>query len=257
MTGGTTCATGDITEAAMPYLRRYGRALTGDQTTGDLLAAKARHAARKTPTDVSVMAIRLLLFSKLHESWKEIRSASFSQTAARRKMMGLTKNSRETLLLRTIEEFSFHEIAQILDIEEHEAEHLFDTALEEIPYRNGTSVLMIEDDPMVAMDMVSCLSEMGCNVVGVAKTAAEAIEMATKSTPEMIIASLILADKSSGLIATDKILQAKPDTHVVFVTPYPEQLLSGTAQEPVFIITKPHFDGQVRSAISQLFILRG
>ena len=257
MAGGTTCATGDILEAAMPYLRRYGRALTGCQSTGDVLAAKARQSARRAKPVVSAIAIRILLFSKLHESWNEIRGTSLSQTAARRKMSSLTANSRETLLLRTIEEFSFAEISEILGIAENDVEKLFEIALKEMPYRNGSTVLIIEDDPMIAMDMSACLSDMGCEVTGVARTAAEAIDLATDTLPEMIIASLVLADKSSGEDAAKQITAGRPDIHVVFATPYPEQLLTGTKQEPVFIIAKPHLDGQVRSAVSQLFILRG
>ncbi len=257
MAGGTSCATGDILEAAMPYLRRYGRALTGCQATGDLLAAKARHSTRKERPIVSAGTIRILLFRKLHEHWNNISGTSLSQTAARSRMANLTRHSRETLLLRTIEEFSFDDIARILQISEDDVLALFDTALEETPYRNGTKVLLIEDDPMIAMDMSAALSDMGCHVLGVARTAADAVDLAAKSPPDMVIASLVLADKSSGLVATEKIRRQKPDVHVVFVTPYPEQLLTGSPQEPVFIIAKPHLDGQVRSAISQLFILRG
>ncbi|WP_298361187.1 response regulator [uncultured Litoreibacter sp.] len=241
----------------MPYLRRYGRALTGCQTTGDTLAAKARRSARTMPLPLSARAVRILMFTELHNAWSELRAHSLSQREARRRMGRLTRNSRETLLLRAIEEFSFAEIAKILNLDEAQAEQLFEVALAEAPYKSGTRVLIVEDDPMVAMDMSACLSDMGCQVVGVARTAAEAVELAGNSPPELIIASLLLADKSSGLEAARRITAQNPRTDAVFVTPYPERLLTGTTQEPVFIITTPYLQDQVRSAVTQSFLLSG
>jgi len=206
---------------------------------------------------LSARAVHILMFSRLHEVWSELRAHSLSQREARRRLGRLTKNSRETLLLRAIEDFSFDEIAEILDLQATEAEQLFDIALTEAPYKSGTRVLIVEDDPMVAMDMSACLSDMGGQVVGVARTAAEAVELAGNSPPELVIASLLLADKSSGLEAARRITAQSPGIDVVFVTPYPEQLLTGTAQEPVFIITTPYLQDQVRSAVTQSFILSG
>ena len=249
------CATSDILEAVTPMLRRYGRALSGCQRTGDALAAQARHKARQQKLAVSAVGIRIGLFTCLHKAWSELSGSTMSKTAARRRMKDLTPNSRETLLLRAIEEFSFLEIGLILDVSEQDARCLFETAVQEMPYRKGTRVLIIEGDPMVAMDMSAYLSEMGCFVLGVARTAAEAVELAATSPPELIIASLTLADRSSGLDAVRRITEKRPDIDVVFVTPYPEELLTGATQEPVFIITKPYLEDQVRSAVSQSFIL--
>lgn len=255
MAEGSHCATSDILEAATPLLRRYGRALSGCQHTGDALAAQARRKARQRKTAVSAMGIRIELFTCLHEAWTELPGSTMSKTAARRRMQNLTPNSRETLLLRAIEEFSFTEIGLILNVSEHEAARLFEVAVQEMPYRKGTRVLIIEGDPMVAMDMSAYLSEMGCLVLGVARTAAEAVELAATSPPELIIASLTLADRSSGLDAVRRITHNRPEVDVVFVAPNPEVLLTGTTQEPVFIITKPYLEDQVRSAVSQSFIL--
>lgn len=255
MADGARLTARDIVDATMPSLRRYGRALSGCQHVGDALAAKARSTTRPSMADISAKTIRIMLFCALHDCWVAISIGSLSQIAARHRMIALTPNSRETLLLRAIEEFSFSDIAEILRLPVSEIGRLFEIALHEIPYSHGTKVLVIEDDPMVAMDMSACLSDMGCDVTGVARTATQAIELAATSPPNLIIASLILADKSSGLNAADEITRNRPDIDVVFVTPYPEQLLTGTQREPVFIIEKPYLDEQVRSAVSQALIL--
>ncbi len=257
MADGARLTARDIVDATMPSLRRYGRALSGSQHVGDALAARARRRSKSEISDISAKTIRILLFCLLHKCWVGLTGPTLSEAAARQKMIGLTPNSRETLLLRAVEEFSFADIALILDRAKTEVEQLFEIALHEMPYSNGTRVLIVEDDPMVAMDMSACLSDMGCEVIGVARTAAQAIELAATSPPRLIIASLILADKSSGLTATQHITRNRPDIDVVFVTPYPEQLLTGTDKEPVFIIEKPYVDEQVRSAVSQALILSG
>jgi len=173
----------------------------------------------------------------------------------RRQIGALTPGSRETLLLRAIEEFSFAQIAQILGVSVQLVPDLFETALQEMPYNSGSRVLIIEDDPMAAMDMSSCLGDMGCTVTGVARTASEAVLFAATSPPDLIMTALTLADNSCGLDAARRISAQHEGVSSVFVTPYPEKLLTGTKEEPVFIIAKPYLDDQVRSAVSQAFIL--
>lgn len=255
MAHGARRAAGDILDAAMPFLRRFGRALTGHQLSGDTLAAKARRATQPNMDELSVLDIRLQLFANLNAAWSALRVRSFSQTAARRQLLDLTPGSRETLLLRAIEEFSFAQISQVLGVPLARVAELFETALQEMPYRTGSRVLMIEDDPMVAMDMSRCLGEMGCKVTGVARTASEAVSLAALDPPKLVLAAVSLADGSSGVDAVRRIGMLHPCASAVFVTPYPEDLLTGTTEEPVFIIAKPYLDDQVRSAVSQAFIL--
>lgn len=255
MASGARRTAGDILDAAMPFLRRYGRALTGHQHSGDTLAAKARRVTQPDLNAISAIDIRLQLFANLNTAWNGLRGHSFSQTAARRQILSKTPGSRETLLLRAVEEFSFPQIARILGVSLQLVPDLFEIALKEMPYHTGSRVLIIEDDPMVAMDMSTCLGDMGCTVTGVARTASEAVSFAATSPPELIIAALTLADKSSGLDASRRISAQHPSVSSVFVTPYPEILLTGTTEEPVFIIAKPYLEDQVRSAVSQALIL--
>jgi len=255
MANGARRAAGDILDATMPFLRRYGRALTGHQHSGDTLAARALRATRSNLGEISAIEIRVRLFTNLDTAWTALRACSFSQTAARRQIRALTPGSRETLLLRAIEEFSFNQIAEILQVPPARVPELFETALQEMPYRTGSRVLMIEDDPMVAMDMSSCLADMGCSVTGVARTASEAVSLADSCAPELVLAAVTLADGSSGCEAVRAIAARHPCATAVFVTPYPEELLTGTTEEPVFIIAKPYLDDHVRSAVSQAFIL--
>jgi DNA-binding LytR/AlgR family response regulator len=67
----------------------------------------------------------------------------------------------------------------------------------------------------------------------------------------MILADIQLADKSSGIDAVNEILAELGDRPVVFITAFPERLLTGERPEPAFLITKPYSEDQVRSAVAQ------
>ncbi|MEM9055632.1 MAG: response regulator [Pseudomonadota bacterium] len=257
MADGASRAAGDILDAVMPFLRRYGRALSGCRRTGDQLANRAKQVARPHIAEVSVRAIRIDLFGALHRIWENPPMASFSQIAARNRMTRMSPHTREVLLLRTIEEFAFEDIAQILGVPQDRIPDLFEIALIEIPYRNRKRILLIEDDPMIAMDMANCVSDMGCVVTGVARTAAQAIELGRDMPPELIIASTELADGSSGRQAVRTLQARNKEVDAVFVAPYPERYLTGASDEPILIIAKPCIDMQVRSVVSQSFILSG
>ncbi|MEM7472916.1 MAG: response regulator [Pseudomonadota bacterium] len=257
MADGASRASGDILDAVMPFLRRYGRALSGCRQTGDHLAYRAKQTARPHISAVSVRAIRIDLFRTLNLIWQHPPTTTFSQVAARNRMRQVSPCTREALLLRTIEEFDFNDIAYILDTHPDDVPDLFETAIQEIPYRSRKRILLLEDDVLIAMDMANCVSEMGCIVSGVARTAAQAIEMGREMPPELIIASTELADGSSGWDAVSALQTLYPGLDAVFVSPYPERFLTGRDAEPVFIIAKPCFDDHVRSVVSQCFILSG
>jgi CheY-like chemotaxis protein len=99
-------------------------------------------------------------------------------------------------------------------------------------------VLIIEDEPIIAMDIEELVSNCGHNVVGVATSEAEAVALAERHRPGLILADINLGDGGDGTSAVARIMQHHY-APVIFVTAYPERLLTGDAVEPAFIITKP------------------
>ena len=91
---------------------------------------------------------------------------------------------------------------------------------------------------------------MGHDVTGVARTHTAAIELAGKHRPDLILADIQLADGSSGIDAVKDIL-ARLDVPVIFITAFPERLLTGERPEPTFLITKPFQPETVKAAIGQ------
>ena len=241
----------------LPYLRRYARALTGNQETGDRFAAATLEAILEdTAIFDAVESPKVALFHAFHLVWASAGAPlgdpdSRLSQRAQDHMAHLTPNTREALLLHAIEGFHHNEIAAIMQIDAEEAGELVDIAQREMANSVAGRIMVIEDEAIIAMDIVAIVREMGHGVTGIARTRTEAVALASKERPDLILADIQLADNSSGIDAVNDILKQFDDTPVIFVTAFPERLLTGKRPEPAFLITKPYSEDQVRSAVSQ------
>jgi CheY-like chemotaxis protein/DNA-directed RNA polymerase specialized sigma24 family protein len=241
----------------LPYLRRYARALTGNQTSGDRYAVAVLETIIADPGLLCAHDDpKVALFAVFHSIW----STSGATVAdaddplagvAQSHLARLTYNSREALLLGTIEGFDHAEVATIMGITPDEARALIDTAVDEMEQSVRGSVLVIEDEAIIAMDIVAIVEGMGHRVADNARTHAEAVAMAVANPPDLILADIQLADNSSGVEAVNEILAEFGDIPVIFITAFPERLLTGERPEPAFLINKPYTEEQIRSAVSQ------
>lgn len=241
--------------ANVAFLRRYARALTGNQDSGDRYAMATLEALleEKAP---AVDDPKLALFSAFHLVWSSagapVAEADTPLSArAQAHMVDLTPNSREALLLHAIEGFSVADIARIMGLSESEVADLIEAARREMHAAMTGRVMIIEDEAIIAMDIASIVEEMGHEVTGIARTRTEAVALATQSRPDLVLADIQLADNSSGIDAVNDILAQLDALPVVFITAFPERLLTGTRPEPAFLITKPFTEDQVLSAVSQ------
>jgi CheY-like chemotaxis protein len=100
------------------------------------------------------------------------------------------------------------------------------------------------------MDLEALVEGLGHSVVGNARTHDEAVTMARRERPGLILADIRLADGSSGLEAVNDILTTF-EVPVIFITAYPESLLTGERPEPTFLIAKPFREEMVKAVISQ------
>ncbi|WP_108485195.1 response regulator [Oceaniglobus ichthyenteri] len=244
----------------LPFLRRYARALTGSQETGDRYAAATLEAilVERSIFD-NAMQPRVALFRAFHLIWATAGAPTADtedpitrlESAALDHMAGLTNNTREALLLSTIEEFTFQEIGQIIDVTTDEARELVDVAIREMQASMTGKVMIIEDEAIIAMDIHSIVTEMGHEVTGIARTRKAAVDLGTQNRPDLILSDIQLADNSSGIDAVADLLAQFDDIPVIFITAFPERLLTGDKPEPAFLISKPYTEEQVRSAVSQ------
>jgi len=244
----------------LPYLRRYARALTGDQAAGDAHVRAALEALvageRLLAPD---MPPRVALYRLFHTLWSSTggrlerpsgESAGSALEVATSRLSRIPSRSREAFLLTALEGFSNREAADILDTDAGTLAAQIGEAQAEIEADLATDVLIIEDEPVIAADIEAMVGELGHRVIGVATTRSESALIVGKQTPGLVLADIQLADGSSGIDAVKEILGAS-DVPVVFITAFPERLLTGDRPEPTFLITKPFLPRTVKAVIGQ------
>jgi DNA-directed RNA polymerase specialized sigma24 family protein len=258
---GSSMSVAEALPAHLPYLRRFARALTGSQATGDRYALAALEAAVENPVrmhdvpDTGVWLYRLLL-----KIWGAAASprvtavdmgSDVSADAANRNLEAMTPLPRAAFLLHWVEGFSMERIAAVLECPVSRVHSLIEQAGREIAEQITTDVLIIEDEPIISMDLEALVKDLGHRVTHVARTRTEAIKAVKEHFPGLVLADIHLADNSSGLDAVNEILGGR-EVPVVFITAYPERLLTGSRPEPTFLITKPFRSETVKAAISQV-----
>jgi DNA-directed RNA polymerase specialized sigma24 family protein/CheY-like chemotaxis protein len=242
----------------LPYVRRYARALTGDQTSGDhyVRVALEALAAGERSLDAA-MPPRVALYHVFHAIWcstgaqlEDRTESTATADDASQRLMRIAPRSRQAFLLTALEGFTPTEAAQILGCDFDAVERLISEAQTEIDAELATDVLIIEDEPVIAADIEALVKELGHNVTDIAATRTEAAEAVARHTPGLVLADIQLADGSSGIDAVKDIL-ARLDVPVIFITAFPERLLTGERPEPTFLITKPFQPETVKAAIGQ------
>jgi DNA-directed RNA polymerase specialized sigma24 family protein/CheY-like chemotaxis protein len=249
----------------LPYLRRYARALTGSQAAGDGLIRDSLESLLQNPHRLDAGGgLRVRLFRLFHETVGQPARAMAEmagvwdpiQRRVGERLAELSPADRQALLLVHQEGFSPAEAGEILGLEIEEVERRIDHAWADLKRQPATDVLIIEDEPVIAMDVAQIVRGLGHRVIGIAGRASEAVAKARETRPGLILADIQLADGSSGITAVQTILKGA-EVPVVFVTAFPERLLTGATLEPAFVVTKPFDAASVEVAVSQaLFFAR-
>ena len=246
----------------LPYLRRYARALTGSQSSGDAYVAATLEILIKDPELVaSSSQPKVALFQVFTKIWNSVpvngaKEASGSPLPAEQRISQLTPRPRQAFLLVSLEGFPDEAAAEILGENLQSFRGLVDEAGRELAAEIATDVLIIEDETFIALDLEGLAESLGHRVVGIARTHAEAVKLAKIKKPGLILADIQLADGSSGLDAVNELL-GDFEVPVIFITAYPERFLTGQRPEPAFLIAKPFQPATVSAVMSQaLFFQR-
>lgn len=242
----------------LPFLRRYARALTGNQAHGDAYVRATLEAIVAAPDEFPRnVDTRLALYRTFQAIWGSTDlgtdpadGMSDSERLAQARLARITPLSRQTLLLTAMEGFTPEDAAYLLNVPSDDVAALLDEALAEIEAQTRSDVLIIEDEPMIAMDLETIVRDLGHGVTGIAVTRDEAVAAAQARRPGLVLADIQLADDSSGIDAVRDILE-EFSVPVIFITAFPERLLTGERPEPTFLITKPFQRATVKAAIAQ------
>ncbi|WP_457093931.1 response regulator [Microvirga sp. P5_D2] len=249
-------STAQLVVQHLPYLRRYARALTGSQMAGDAYVAATLETLVSEPETIGPSGnVKVELFQVFTRIWNSLsvngRSEQIQRDLPAEVRLGqITPLPRQAFLLSCLEGFGEEEVGQILDVDTKTVRELVDEAGRELAADMATDILIIEDEPLIAMDLEALVEGLGHNVTGVARTRTEAVKLASAKQPGLILADIQLADGSSGLDAVNDLLKSF-EVPVIFITAYPERFLTGERPEPAFLIAKPFQPANVSAVISQ------
>jgi CheY-like chemotaxis protein/DNA-directed RNA polymerase specialized sigma24 family protein len=237
----------------LPYLRRYARAVSGSQSSGDSFVNATLEAIVADPTTVTGgNDLRVQLYKAFSRIWESanLEVERDENDPAQSHLRKIPPISRQILLLTSLEGFSTDEVAEIVDVGANSVNGLLEDSIAEIDKELRSNVLIIEDEALISMELEQIVTGLGHKVCGTATTHKGALAAVAKSKPNLVLADIQLADGSSGIDAVKDIL-AQFTVPVIFITAFPERLLTGERPEPTFLITKPFQPNAIRGAISQ------
>ena len=240
----------------LPFLRRYARALTGNQASGDAYVVATLEALIADPTVIDDPGgPKVAIYRSFTKIWNSISLNGGTGTAENalpsdQKLANITRMPRQAFLLMSLEGFSESDASRILDVDVMKLRALVEESGRELAAEIATDVLIIEDEAIIAMELESLVQSLGHRVIGVARTHAEAIAMTKEKEPGLILSDIQLADGSSGLDAVNELLSGI-EAPVIFITAYPERFLTGERPEPAFLISKPFQAASVSAIASQ------
>jgi len=246
----------------LPYLRRYARALVGSQKSGDAYVHAALTALLAGEVEVDPgISVRAGLYKIFHAIWSSASGHIEDEMAVGAgkgpatadpsgRLAQLDAEQRAILLLTAVEGFSVTETAFIVDETPESVERSIIEAQGLIERQLATRVLIIEDEPIIALDLETLVSELGHKVVAVAATRDEAVAKALVERPGLVLADINLGEGGSGIDAVSQILDSF-DIPIIFVTAYPEKLLTGERPEPTYLVAKPFLPESIQATVAQ------
>lgn len=113
-----------------------------------------------------------------------------------------------------------------------------------------TSILIVEDEVIVARDIANTLESRGYKVTGVAASSKEALQSVEDERPELVLMDVMLKGKQNGIVTAEKIYQ-KYNIPVVYLTAYADEQTIQKAKltEPFGYLIKPFEESHLISAI--------
>lgn len=236
-------------EQQLPYLRRYGRAVLGSAPLGDrAVEFMLEDLLENLPETID----RPGLFKRLETTFETLPGDARLETEG---MQSVSPRPRRALLLTAMEGFSSAEAGRILSVGAQEIDTLLDKAERELTDMLKSRIFIIEDEPLIAASLAQLVTSLGHSVAGIAVTARQAVKEVLDMRPDLVLADIQLADGSQGTSAVQEIWESYP-VPVIFITAFPERMLTGSPGEPVYLIPKPFKPAHVKAVVTQALFIR-
>lgn len=242
----------------LPQMRRHARALTGSQEAGDQLVVAVLDRLGSVPSE-SHRPAKIAMFQILADVWLGCFSEQFEKvnemTVVGQQLDAIDQRTRQACLLIALDQFSNEEAAEILRCDVEKLEIELRAARSAVAGHISTNVLIIEDEFLIAAHLEQIILSMGHQIVAKAATQKNAVQAAKNKPVGLILADIKLADGSNGIDAVNELLETF-SIPVIFITAYPDALLSGLRPEPTFMVAKPFSAEEVQAVVSQALFFK-
>jgi DNA-directed RNA polymerase specialized sigma24 family protein/FixJ family two-component response regulator len=233
----------------VPHLRRHARLLSGSTDVGDEYVRISLELIMAEPERLQGDDQRILLFRAFHAVWsalnenaqRKLGDAITIEDRLDQGLAALAPIERRVLLLAVVEEMTLEQVGLVLDLDVATVRDYLAKARANLRHQVELPVLIIEDEPMIAIELSQIVRDMGLSVAGTAARQDEALVAAGAGEEErlgLVLADIQLPDSGSGIVAAQEILE-RFNVPIVFVTGFPERLLTGSGLEPAFVVAKP------------------
>ena len=111
-------------------------------------------------------------------------------------------------------------------------------------------ILVVEDDPIIALGLEALVADLGHSVVSTADTAEDAVDAAALHRPDLVLMDVNLRGKRDGVSAAREIKE-QFGTPVMFLTAYSDRETMDRVTEvaPLGVVSKPVFRDRLQSAL--------
>ncbi len=234
----------------LPYLRRYARALTGTTGRGDALVT--RTLEWYLDADDAQSLSRGALYRHLNQLQDQgtVAPAVAPYHPVETALMALDETDRRLYLLVNLEDLPVSDAAAVLGLPPEEAMERLTHARERVRARLTATILIVEDDAIIAYDLAETVRGMGHIVCGNAATMDEALALAAEHRPTLALMDIRLADGDNGLEVARE-LRSQRFLPVIFVTAFPEDLARQGLEHLGPVIPKPFTRDQIEQAITR------
>lgn len=238
-------------------LRQFCRLLTADRLFGDEIVAIT--LAEDIPGENEAQK-RVEAFKRLLSFWAMAYEAretapNFTDLSLLASAGAPPSKIQTALLLSDVLQMPEKDIAQILAPTDSSVTELVVTGRVMHASRAKGKTIIVEDEPVIASDLRYIVEQLGATVAGTAESADKAVDLITRNKPDLILTDYNLVDEKTGIDVVEESRKVH-QCPVVFVTAFPEEVLSGRDGEPDVVIGKPYTLDGIKAAVVQSLTAR-
>ncbi len=118
--------------------------------------------------------------------------------------------------------------------------------------KNQARILVVEDESIIAMDIAMQLQELGYQVVGLASSGEQAIDMVQQLRPDLVLMDVQLKGVMDGIDAA-QLIRTRFNMPCLFLSAFAndaDNLARAAVAAPVGYLSKPFFEHELSAAIA-------